>query len=58
LAPTRDGITRTGVKFDWSPFPQEIGPELASGAGKAPRDLVVGRLFDEFNEEIARSVLF
>jgi hypothetical protein len=41
------------AKFDWSPFPQEIGPELASGAGKAPRDLVVGRLFDEFEKEFA-----
>ena len=51
-------MKRAGANYDWSPFPQEIGPELASGAGKAPRDLVVGRLFDEFNEEIARSVLF
>jgi hypothetical protein len=33
-----------GANCDWSPFPQEIGRELASDAGKARRALIVGRL--------------
>jgi hypothetical protein len=47
-----DGMTRAGANCDWSPFPQEMKAGV-SGDRKALRVVVVGRLIDAFDEEIA-----